>query len=429
MEPARKFKIIINSKECGTCSGPTPSAVAKKVVKKLCGTSSKVVRFSLKECKRGCEWVCGPYHGRMEKLDRPYKRDGKTITHRVVCGKVRKMRGAGLGFFDLDIFFEFEFEKQDPNSDFKFESFALRPYIFFFPKLQKKYMDKSWFRFAILNNEIFGENKTISILGLKFTDLNNNIYLSNDDPSIIHKFIKIYNLKLSHILLYKNKNKFEQLSREIGGFLQDVKDNDQLFHDMLAGFEEELTKLEKELRTNHPQNKYKTIKEYLPILIRATSNIQYIDSEYFVQMREPRELRVEDFNFSKNFKDYNMFELKYINGIPYLFLYSKEMDNLLEKKHNFAISNKCDIFMYKNGEIKLLNLNMNELKIEEIILFTFLNKRYYYLFLIDGKAQHGTILDIIKNVYPNFEDIIKCLEKLHSMYERNKRHTINENHA
>ena len=93
MEPNRKFKIIVNSKECGTCSGPTPSAVAKKVVKKLCGSSSKVVKFRLKECKRGCERVCGPYQGRMEKLDRPYKRDGKTITHRVVCGKVRKMRG------------------------------------------------------------------------------------------------------------------------------------------------------------------------------------------------------------------------------------------------------------------------------------------------------------------------------------------------
>ena len=93
MEPARKFKIIVNSKECGTCSGSSPSVVAKKVVKKLCGSSSKVVKFSLKECKRGCERVCGPYQGRMEKLDRPCKRDGKTITHRVVCGKVRKMRG------------------------------------------------------------------------------------------------------------------------------------------------------------------------------------------------------------------------------------------------------------------------------------------------------------------------------------------------
>lgn len=93
MEPARKFKVIVNSKECGTCSGSSPSAVAKKVVKKLCGSSSKVVRFSLKECKHGCERVCGPYQGRMEKLDKPYTRAGKKITHRVVCGKVKKMKG------------------------------------------------------------------------------------------------------------------------------------------------------------------------------------------------------------------------------------------------------------------------------------------------------------------------------------------------
>jgi hypothetical protein len=69
------------------------------------------------------------------------------------------MRGAGPGLFGLDTFFEFEFVKEDPNSDFKFENFASRPHIFFFPKLQKKYMGKSWFRFAIVNNEIFEKIK------------------------------------------------------------------------------------------------------------------------------------------------------------------------------------------------------------------------------------------------------------------------------
>ena len=121
MEPARKFKIIVNSKECGTCSGSSPSAVAKKVVKKLCGTSSKVVKFSLKECKRGCERVCGPYEGRMEKLDRPCKRDGKTITHRVVCGKVKKMRGGQPDFsiIQQDIDTELNFLKGVLNNSMK----------------------------------------------------------------------------------------------------------------------------------------------------------------------------------------------------------------------------------------------------------------------------------------------------------------------
>ena len=146
MEPARKFKIIVNSKECGTCSGATPSAVAKKVVKKLCGTSSKVVKFSLKECKRGCERVCGPYQGRMEKLDKPYKRAGKKITHRVVCGKVKKMRGG------RDLVAE-DFEKREDDGDFKFDQIGLRPHIFF-GKI--KVNGKTYYQYVIFNVEHFG---------------------------------------------------------------------------------------------------------------------------------------------------------------------------------------------------------------------------------------------------------------------------------
>lgn len=97
MKIIRKFKIIVNSKECGTCSGLSPTAVAKKVVKKLCGSLSKIVKFSLKECKSGCERVCGPYQGWMEKLDRPYKKGVKTITHRIICKKILKMKGGYLG--------------------------------------------------------------------------------------------------------------------------------------------------------------------------------------------------------------------------------------------------------------------------------------------------------------------------------------------
>ena len=153
MEPVRKFKIIVNSKECGTCSGPTPSAVAKKVVKKLCGSSSKVVRFSLKECKRGCERVCGPYQGRMEKLDKPYKRGGKTITNRVVCGKVRKMRGGALSKSD--------FRKRPHDSEFKFDKIGLRPHIFFG---QIDVNGEIYYEYVIFNIEHFGNKVGIACL-------------------------------------------------------------------------------------------------------------------------------------------------------------------------------------------------------------------------------------------------------------------------
>ena len=173
MESARKFKIIVNSKECGTCSGPTPSAVAKKVVKKLCGKSNKVVKFSLKECKRGCERVCGPYQGRMEKLDKPCKRDGKTITHRVVCGKVRKMRG-GLGLNARD------FKKRERDPDVKIDEIGLRPHIFFGDERKNDGRDNvvNDYRFVMFNIEHYGK-KTVGFKDNKLRDVSFDFLLKN----------------------------------------------------------------------------------------------------------------------------------------------------------------------------------------------------------------------------------------------------------
>ena len=123
MSEIRKFRIIVNLKECGTCSGSSPSSVAKKAVKKLCDGSKKIVKFSLKECKRDCKKECGPYQGHMEKLDKPYNRNGKTITHRVVCEKVRKMRGG------RDLVVE-DFKNED-SKKYKISIIDDKVYIFF----------------------------------------------------------------------------------------------------------------------------------------------------------------------------------------------------------------------------------------------------------------------------------------------------------
>ena len=189
MEPARKFKIIVNSKECGTCSGPTPSAVAKKVVKKLCGSSSKVVQFSLKECKRGCERVCGPYQGRMEKLDRPYKRDGKKITHRVVCGKVRKMRGGMNSWRDVE-----SFKKNEGDDKFK-----LRIIDDHFPIIYFGGNDKSFKYILFIDNMYYGgyiaqfyeDNKKVSII-FWFSQPDIDFIYNNDDLKQNLKKLKDY---------------------------------------------------------------------------------------------------------------------------------------------------------------------------------------------------------------------------------------------
>jgi len=173
MEPARKFRIIVNSKECGTCSGPTPSAVAKKVVKKLCGKSNKIVKFSLKECKRGCERVCGPYQGQMEKLDKPCKRGGKTITHRVVCGKVRKMKG-GLGLNVSD------FKKRERDPDVKIDEIGLRPHIFFGDERKNDGRDNvvNNYRFVMFNKGYL-INKTVGFKDNELRDVPFDFLLKN----------------------------------------------------------------------------------------------------------------------------------------------------------------------------------------------------------------------------------------------------------
>ena len=247
MESSRKFKIIVNSKECGTCSGSSPSSVAKKVVKKLCGTSSKVVKFSLKECKRGCERVCGPYQGRMEKLERPCKRSGKKITHRVVCGKVRKMRGG------RELRIE-DFRKKDNDGEFRFDTIGGKPYIFF---CSFEYRYNSGYNYVIFNNEIFGNNKTISIMGIRpDPTTENNSRMIGIGPLIIPK-----NLTLN---ITSNENK--GFSEILIQFLQKLRIYTS-FNSILMNFYNELTKLHEELTKEEHSNDYKTIKKYLEILL------------------------------------------------------------------------------------------------------------------------------------------------------------------
>ena len=210
MEPARKFKIIINSKECGTCSGSSPSAVANKVVKKLCGSSSKVVRFSLKECKRGCERVCGPYQGRMEKLDRPCKRGGKTITHRVVCGKVRKMKG-GRDLKNSD------FIKKAEDNTFRIDTkIGFEPYIFFG---NTQIGNVPHYSFALVASMI-GKSITCfdhNLMIIDFNKLKKNFIERKNKQHQINNYNVLKDLKI--LINELNKQNYRNKYRRIKAFL------------------------------------------------------------------------------------------------------------------------------------------------------------------------------------------------------------------
>jgi hypothetical protein len=213
MEPARKFKIIVNSKECGTCSGSSPSAVAKKVVKKLCGSSSNVVKFSLKECKRGRERVCGPYQGRMEKLDKPYKRDGKKITHRVVCGKVRKMRG-GQDLVAAD------FNRPERLSTFNIEMINGKPHVFFGGNY-KDFGYKVPFKFVVFNRERvkFFNKKSIGISVLEGTDVKHDVKLENISLELQYELSRLREF-------LKDERKYETIREFLKNYdmLQNIKE-------------------------------------------------------------------------------------------------------------------------------------------------------------------------------------------------------------
>jgi hypothetical protein len=231
MEPVRKFKIIVNSKECGTCSGLTPSAVAKKVIKKLCGTSSKMVKFSLKECKSGCERVCGPYQGRMEKLDRPYKRGRKTITHQVVCGKVRKMRGGDLGRDGELLMVDDFYINSDNPSFFKKERIekTKEQYIFF----DKSYLNSTdrsnFYKYVAIRKKgkifkqkevIFKKNDIQEIINIDINDIDLSILLKlyeeikeqNIVAKSIYDTLEHYIIGITEKILRNNSNSISKLA-------------------------------------------------------------------------------------------------------------------------------------------------------------------------------------------------------------------------
>lgn len=480
MEPARKFKIIVNSKECGTCSGATPSAVAKKVVKKLCGTSSKTVRFSLKECKRGCERVCGPYQGRMEKLDRSYKRDGKTITHRVVCGKVRKMRGGR----ELKIQ---DFEKREGDDDFRIDNkIGMEPYIFFG---SINYLGYDSYNYAIFCEKSFGgkvvirENSLpLNTLKFKDTDFINLLKQLRDYLNKFNGFRRIKNYLNSIIPDNSpdNKNNNRANVREpiiLENHCKEYPANYQFSGKNINGKPYNTNNLfrgrgnkriNRKLYVYNPNLKYYSLLltelDYLVNVYDSNSKLLEItysgvlnstrrnagiekipikDIDYYLycsnesrfpekytmdpirrnttilngkklefpcwiifMVKEKKSLTVKDFVRVSN----KNFEIKNIEGISYLFLYSDESEY-----YKFSIRDDCKIFIYSNGQ-------MTEYSIDEDNIELFIDNGLF-------KLLNKPIISSIMSSLSQYTNIINCLKKLHSMYEKYTRNINYESYT
>jgi len=116
----------------------------------------------------------------MEKLDKPCKRGGKTITHRVVCGKVKKMSGGGLSKSDFK-------KREDDNGNVKFDKIALRPHIFFG---EVKENEEKYYEYVIFNidyfNKPFRNIKKVGFKKLNITGSGINV-IDIDGESILGK--------------------------------------------------------------------------------------------------------------------------------------------------------------------------------------------------------------------------------------------------
>jgi hypothetical protein len=86
----KTYKIIVDSKLFANIRGSTPAEFAKKAASKILGNSLNRVRFSIVDAKTG---KFRHYDAKRENLVRPYRKNGKLITSRIVVKKIGKQVG------------------------------------------------------------------------------------------------------------------------------------------------------------------------------------------------------------------------------------------------------------------------------------------------------------------------------------------------
>jgi hypothetical protein len=77
----KTYKIVFDSKQFGNMRGSSPIEVAKKAASKILGNSLNRTRFSIVEVKTS---KIRHYDAKRENLVRPYRKNGKLITCRIM---------------------------------------------------------------------------------------------------------------------------------------------------------------------------------------------------------------------------------------------------------------------------------------------------------------------------------------------------------
>ena len=109
----KNYKIIVDSIHFGNMRGISPAEVAKKAAGKILGLSNdrnRFTKFSMIETKNG---KIRNYKAFKESLIRPYKKNGKLITCRIIVKKNSKHTGGGEAEILSQIYKKSEFSEED----------------------------------------------------------------------------------------------------------------------------------------------------------------------------------------------------------------------------------------------------------------------------------------------------------------------------
>ena len=223
---SKNYKIIVDSKHFGNMKGFSPAEVAKRAAGKILGLSNKINRFSLVETKNG---KIRNYKVSKENLIRPYKKNGKMITFRIIVKKIGKHTGGVIGPLPKEIYEKEEFTEEDIKE--------IKDRMF----IQNTSDNVSY------NYDPYDLGSTITILD---TDMSGSVLvLSSHDP--IHHFFEGYSIEIDHsnipwmkISVSTYRKKPYTVNYEFHGF------DENNFALVIRNFQEALNKNKNEFKKN-----------------------------------------------------------------------------------------------------------------------------------------------------------------------------------
>jgi hypothetical protein len=226
----------------------------------------------------------------MEKLDRPYKRDGKTIAHRVVCGKVRKMRGGELGRDGENLTMD-DFKVQDQSVPFlRLETIGkLGKFGFGSTKEQYAFFDPQ------NNNELNNNERSQAETNIQLNN-NQSSEIEPEQDKIYYQYVAIRK-RDKDVVFKKCEQSVEKKSPHITEVnISDIDTN--ILLDLLTEINEEIRKKKEKNKDFDANSILKKLEEYLKNKVKSNLKNDTLSYKLF-KITEEKPRQIKYFSFGK----------------------------------------------------------------------------------------------------------------------------------